>query len=99
MTYVEWWLQKKPPSIYVLRNYARERHLFVKKLARSFAVSHSSRYARGRSMASHDYDKAKTVRAALLSLLIAEPGGTTNHAVVARVSALCDAAVDAVNDI
>lgn len=50
-------------------------------------------------MASHDYDKAKTVHAALLSVLIAEPGGTTNRAVVARVSALCDAGVDAMNDI
>jgi CheY-like chemotaxis protein len=50
-------------------------------------------------MALHDFDKAHAVHAALLSLLIAEPVGTNNAAVAVRVSSLCDAAVDAVNDI
>jgi hypothetical protein len=50
-------------------------------------------------MALHDYEKANAIHAALLSLLIAEPGGTNNPAVLADVSTLCDAGVDAVNDV
>jgi CheY-like chemotaxis protein len=50
-------------------------------------------------MALHDFDKAHAIHSALLALLISEQGGTTNPAVLARVSALCDAAVDSVNDV
>ena len=50
-------------------------------------------------MALHDFDKAHALHAALLSLLIEQPGGTANPAVLARISSLCDAAVDAVNDV
>jgi CheY-like chemotaxis protein len=47
----------------------------------------------------HDFDKAHAVYSALLSLFIAEPGGASHPEVLARVSSLCDAAVDAVNDV
>ena len=50
-------------------------------------------------MALHDFDKAHALHAALLSLLIEETGGRADPAVLARVSSLCDAAVDAVNDV
>jgi CheY-like chemotaxis protein len=50
-------------------------------------------------MALHDFDQAHAIHGALLSLLLAEPGGATNPAVLTRVSSLCDAAVDAINDI
>lgn len=50
-------------------------------------------------MALHDLDKAHAVYSSLLALLLAEPGGTANAVVLARVEALCDAAVDAVNDV
>jgi CheY-like chemotaxis protein len=50
-------------------------------------------------MALHDYDKANEIHAALQSLLLAEPGRTDNPEVLARASTLCDAAVDAVNDV
>jgi len=47
----------------------------------------------------HDFDKAHAVHAALLALLLAEAGGSENPAVLARVSSLCDAGVDAINDV
>lgn len=47
----------------------------------------------------HDFDKAQSVHAALLALLLAEPGGSENPVVLARVSSLCDAGVDAINDV
>lgn len=50
-------------------------------------------------MAVHDLDKAYAVHAALLALFIQEHGGTSNAATLARTHALCDAAVDAVNDV
>jgi CheY-like chemotaxis protein len=50
-------------------------------------------------MALHDFDKAHAVHEFLLALLIAEPGGSENPAVLARVEGLCDAAVDAINDV
>ena len=50
-------------------------------------------------MALHDFDKAHAIHASLLALLLAEPGGDDNPAVVTRVAALCDAAVDSINDV
>ena len=50
-------------------------------------------------MALHDFDRAHAVHSALLSLFIAERGGKDSPAVLARVSTLCDAAVDSVNDV
>lgn len=50
-------------------------------------------------MAVHDLDKAYAVHAALLALFIQEHGGTSNAAALARACSLCDAAVDAVNDV
>ena len=50
-------------------------------------------------MAIHDLDKANAVHDALLALLNHEPGGRDNPAVLSHVEALCDAAVDAVNDV
>jgi CheY-like chemotaxis protein len=50
-------------------------------------------------MALHDFDKANAIHESLLALLLSEPGGAENPAVLSRVAALCDAAVDAVNDI
>src|SRR5215212_1616160 len=50
-------------------------------------------------MALHDFDKALAIHASLLSLFISQPGGTADPAVLAHVSTLCDAAVDAVNDV
>jgi CheY-like chemotaxis protein len=50
-------------------------------------------------MALHDIDKAHAVHGALLALLIQEPGGTRNPTALLRVETLCDAAVDAVNDV
>ena len=47
----------------------------------------------------HDLDKAYAVHAALLSLFIQEHGGTDNAGALARAHGLCDAAVDAVNDV
>src|SRR2546423_7954788 len=62
------------------------------------ALSQNLRYA-SRAMALHDFDKAHAIHGSLLSLLISEPGGKANPAVLAHVSSLCDAAVDAINDI
>lgn len=50
-------------------------------------------------MAIHDLDKAYAVHAALLALFIQEHGGTSNAAALAKAQALCDAGVDAVNDV
>jgi len=50
-------------------------------------------------MATHDLDKAYAVHAALLALFIQEHGGRSNAGALARTHALCDAAVDAVNDV
>jgi CheY-like chemotaxis protein len=50
-------------------------------------------------MALHDFDKAHAIYDSLLALLLAERGGTENPAVLARVHALCDAGVDAINDV
>jgi CheY-like chemotaxis protein len=51
------------------------------------------------AMAIHDFDKAEAIHASLLSLLISQPGGKANPAALAHVSTLCDAAVDAINDV
>jgi CheY-like chemotaxis protein len=50
-------------------------------------------------MATHDFDKGYAVHAALLALFIQEHGGTNNASALAKAQALCDAAVDAVNDL
>jgi len=50
-------------------------------------------------MALHDLDRAQAVHVALLSLLVQEPGGGSNPPALARLELLCDAAVDAVNDL
>src|SRR5262245_4803357 len=50
-------------------------------------------------MAVHDLDKAYAVHAALLALFIQEHGGAGNAAAPARAQGLCDAAVDAGNDV
>src|SRR5262249_34963228 len=50
-------------------------------------------------MAVHDLDKAYAVHAALLALFIQEHGGASNAGALARAQGLCDAAVDAVNDV
>jgi CheY-like chemotaxis protein len=50
-------------------------------------------------MAVHDLDKAYAVHGALLALFIQEHGGLSNAAALARAHGLCDAAVDAVNDL
>jgi len=50
-------------------------------------------------MAIHDLDKAYAVHAALLALFIQEHGGSNNAGALAKAHALCDAAVDAVNDL
>jgi CheY-like chemotaxis protein len=50
-------------------------------------------------MATHDLDKAYAVHAALLALFIQEHGGTRNANALAKAQALCDAAVDSVNDL
>jgi CheY-like chemotaxis protein len=50
-------------------------------------------------VATHDLDKAYAVHAALLSLFIQEHGGLSNASALARAHGLCDAAVDAVNDV
>jgi CheY-like chemotaxis protein len=50
-------------------------------------------------MAAHDLDKAYAVHAALLALFIQEHGGLNNASALARAHGLCDAAVDAVNDV
>jgi CheY-like chemotaxis protein len=50
-------------------------------------------------MALHDFDKAHAIHASLLSLLVSHPGGKSDQAVLAHVSSLCDAAVDAINDV
>jgi len=50
-------------------------------------------------MALHDFDKAQAIHEALLAHLIAEPGGASNPAALARVTGLCDAAVEAVDDV
>jgi len=50
-------------------------------------------------MAIHDLDKAYAVHAALLALFIQEHGGTGNANALAKAQALCDAAVDSVNDL
>src|SRR3712207_694077 len=50
-------------------------------------------------MALHDFDKANAIHESLLALLLSEPGGSENPAVLIRVHSLCDAAVDAVNDV
>lgn len=47
----------------------------------------------------HDFDQAHAIHAALLALLLAEAGGRSNPAVLARVCTLCDAGVDSVNDV
>jgi CheY-like chemotaxis protein len=50
-------------------------------------------------MALHDLDKAYAVHDALVALFIQEPGGRTNGRALARAEALCDSAVDSVNDL
>lgn len=50
-------------------------------------------------MAAHDLDKAYAVHAALLALFIQEHGGARNADALSRAHGLCDAAVDAVNDV
>ena len=50
-------------------------------------------------MATHDLDKAYAVHGALLALFIQEHGGKSNANALARANGLCDAAVDAVNDV
>jgi CheY-like chemotaxis protein len=50
-------------------------------------------------MALHDLDKAHAIHASLLALLLAERGGAENPALLARIQSLCDAAVEAVNDV
>jgi CheY-like chemotaxis protein len=50
-------------------------------------------------MAVHDLDKAYAVHGALLALFIQEHGGMSNAGALARAHGLCDAAVDAVNDV
>jgi CheY-like chemotaxis protein len=50
-------------------------------------------------MALHDFDKAHALHGELLALLVAEPGGTRNAVALGRLSALCEAAVDALNDV
>jgi CheY-like chemotaxis protein len=50
-------------------------------------------------MALHDFDKAHALHANLLALLLAQAGGAENAVVLERVAALCDAAVDAINDV
>ena len=50
-------------------------------------------------MAIHDLDTGQAVHGALLALLVQEPGGKSNPDALARAQALCDAAVDAVNDL
>jgi CheY-like chemotaxis protein len=68
-----------------------------KAIARHFNFA---RFAiRSRPMALHDFDKAHAIHASLLSLLVSQPGGKADHAVVAHVSSLCDAALDAINDV
>jgi CheY-like chemotaxis protein len=47
----------------------------------------------------HDLDKAYAVHGALLALFIQEHGGKSNAHALARANGLCDAAVDAVNDL
>jgi CheY-like chemotaxis protein len=49
-------------------------------------------------MAIHDLDKAEAVHAALLGVFVREPAGD-NPKALANVRSLCDAAVDAVNDV
>lgn len=56
-------------------------------------------YCFARVMAIHDLDTAQAVHVALLALLVQEPGGKSNPRALARSHALCDAAVDAVNDL
>ena len=56
-------------------------------------------YCFARVMAIHDLDTGQAVHVALLALLVQEPGGNGNPGALARVHALCDAAVDAVNDL
>ena len=51
------------------------------------------------AMALHDFDKAEAIHGALLSLLISRPGGKSNPAALAHITTLCDAAVDAINDV
>jgi CheY-like chemotaxis protein len=50
-------------------------------------------------MALHDFDKGHAIHAALLALLLSEPGGKREPAIFARVATLCDAGVDAINDV
>ena len=50
-------------------------------------------------MATHDFDKAYAVHAALLALFIQEHGGRGNADALDRANGLCEAAVDAVNDL
>jgi CheY-like chemotaxis protein len=50
-------------------------------------------------MAVHDLDKAYAIHAALLALFIQEHGGRGNADALDRASGLCEAAVDAVNDL
>jgi CheY-like chemotaxis protein len=50
-------------------------------------------------MAIHDLDKAYAIHAALLALFIQEHGGTSKGDALARTHELCEAAVDAVNDV
>ena len=50
-------------------------------------------------MALHDFDKAYAVHGTLLSMLLAEPGGRSNPSALATIQHLCEAAVDAINDV
>ena len=50
-------------------------------------------------MAVHDLDKAYAIHGALLALFIQEHGGMGNADALAKAHGLCDAAVDAVNDL
>lgn len=56
-------------------------------------------YCFARVMAIHDLDTGQAVHVALLALFVQEPGGKSNPRALAKAQALCDAAVDAVNDL
>jgi CheY-like chemotaxis protein len=50
-------------------------------------------------MALHDFDRAHAIHGALLGLFIKEPGGAHNAHALERLETLCQAAIDAVNDV
>jgi CheY-like chemotaxis protein len=50
-------------------------------------------------MPTRDLDEARAIHAALIALFISEPGGTRNPGGLARAASLCEAGVQAVNDV